>query len=149
MDGQKRNRVDSGPTGGQHFNGQAERIIGLIKKQIWRSFEGKKYSHEETITILQEAAHVINSRPMGHNPWPEGEPLCPQDLMLGRPHPGQPAVKFGTGRQLTRRFEKSATSKERILGQMDKRRFPRATETVKMDKRQKRCQSGRHSTQKR
>jgi hypothetical protein len=50
------------PTGGQHFNGQAERMIGLIKRQIWRSFEGRKYSHEETITILQEAAQVINSR---------------------------------------------------------------------------------------
>jgi hypothetical protein len=30
------------PTGGQNFNGQAERMIGLLKKQIWRSFEGKK-----------------------------------------------------------------------------------------------------------
>jgi hypothetical protein len=39
-------------TGGQHFNGQAERMIGLIKKQIWRSFEGRKYSHEENLTIL-------------------------------------------------------------------------------------------------
>jgi hypothetical protein len=28
------------PTGGQHFSGQAERIIGVLKKQIWRSFEG-------------------------------------------------------------------------------------------------------------
>jgi hypothetical protein len=44
------------PTGGQHFNGHAEKMVGLIKKQIWRSFEGKKYSLKETITILQEAA---------------------------------------------------------------------------------------------
>jgi hypothetical protein len=36
------------PTGGQHFNGQAERMIGLIKKQLWKIFEGKKLSHEET-----------------------------------------------------------------------------------------------------
>jgi hypothetical protein len=28
------------PTGGQHFNGQAERMIGLIKKQLWKIFEG-------------------------------------------------------------------------------------------------------------
>jgi hypothetical protein len=42
------------PTGGQHFNGQAERMIGLIKKQLWRSFEGKKVSHEETLTLLAE-----------------------------------------------------------------------------------------------
>jgi hypothetical protein len=44
------------PTGGQHFNGQTERMIRLIKRQIWRSFEGRKYSHDETITILKEAA---------------------------------------------------------------------------------------------
>jgi hypothetical protein len=25
-------------TGGQHFNGQAERIIRVLKKQIWRNF---------------------------------------------------------------------------------------------------------------
>jgi hypothetical protein len=31
-----------GATGGQNFYGQAERVIELIKKQIWRSFEGKK-----------------------------------------------------------------------------------------------------------
>jgi hypothetical protein len=80
------------PTGGQHFNGQAERMIGLIKRQIWRSFEGRKYSHEETITILQEATQVINSRPLGRNPWPEGEPLCPQDLMLGRARCSQPPL---------------------------------------------------------
>ncbi len=46
------------PTGGQHFNGQAERMIGIVKKQIWQSFEGKKYSHEETITIPQQAAYM-------------------------------------------------------------------------------------------
>ncbi len=104
------------PTGGQHFNGQAERMIGLIKRQIWRSFEGRKYSHEETVTILQEAAQVINSRPLGHNPRPEGQPLCPQDLMLGRARPGQPEVKFETGQQLTRRLENVQRMKEEFWG---------------------------------
>jgi hypothetical protein len=49
------------PTGSQHFNGQAERMIRILKKQIWRSFKGKKYTHEETGTILQEAAQIVNS----------------------------------------------------------------------------------------
>jgi hypothetical protein len=71
------------PTGGQHFNGQAERMIGLIKKQLWKTFEGKKLSHEETLTLLVEAV---------------------QDLMLGRAQPGQVEVKFEMGKQLTRRF---------------------------------------------
>ncbi len=64
------------PTGGQHFNGQAERMIGLIKKRLGRTFEGKKHSHEETLTLLIEAIQSINSRPLGRNPRPEGEPLC-------------------------------------------------------------------------
>jgi hypothetical protein len=93
------------PTGGQHFNGQAERMIGLIKKQLWKTFEGKRLSHEETLTLLVEAVQKINSRPITRNPRPEGEPLCVQDLMLGRAKPGQVEVKFETGKQLTRRFE--------------------------------------------
>jgi hypothetical protein len=88
------------PTGGQHFNGQAERMIGLIKKQLWQTFEGKKHSHEETLTLLVEAVQKIISRPITRNPRPEGEPLCVQDLLLGRAQPGQVEVKFETGKQL-------------------------------------------------
>jgi hypothetical protein len=93
------------PTGGQHFNGQAERMIGLIKKQLWQTFEGKRLTHEETLTVLAEAVQKINSRPLTRNPRPEGEPLCVQDLMLGRAKPGQVEVKFESGKKLTKRFE--------------------------------------------
>jgi hypothetical protein len=80
-------------------------MIGLIKKQLWRIFEGKRLSHEETTTLLAEAVQKINSRPLTRNPRSEGEPLCVQDLMLGRAKPGQVEVKFESGKQLTRRFE--------------------------------------------
>jgi hypothetical protein len=80
-------------------------MIGLIKKQLWKTFEGKRLSHEETLTLLAEAVQKINSRPIAWNPRPEGEPLCVQDLMLGRAKPGQAEVKFETGKKLTRRFE--------------------------------------------
>jgi hypothetical protein len=93
------------PTGGQHFNGQAERMIGLIKQQLWRTFEGRKLTHEETLTILAEAVQKINSRALTWNPRPEGEPLCVQDLMLGRAKPGQAEVKFESGSKLIKRFE--------------------------------------------
>jgi hypothetical protein len=93
------------PTGGQHFNGQAVRMIGLIKKQLWKTFEGKKLTHEETLTVLAEAVQKINSRPLTWNPRPEGERLCVQDLMLGRAKPGQAEVKFESGKKLTKRFE--------------------------------------------
>jgi hypothetical protein len=63
-------------------------MIGLIKKQLWQTFEGKKHSHEETLILLIETVQSINSRPITRNPRPEGEPLCVQDLMLGRAQPG-------------------------------------------------------------
>jgi hypothetical protein len=80
-------------------------MIGLIKQQLWRIFEGKRLSHEETLTVLAEAVHRINSRPLTWNPGPEGEPLCVQDLMLGRAKPGQVEVKLESGKKLTKRFE--------------------------------------------
>ncbi len=52
------------PTAGQHFNGQTERMIGILKRQLHRSFEGKKYTHEETCKFLQEAAQIMNSHPL-------------------------------------------------------------------------------------
>jgi hypothetical protein len=76
-------------------------MIGLIKRQLWKVFEGKRLSHEETTTLLAEAVQKINSRPITGSPSPEGEPLCVQDLMLGRAKPGQVEVKFETGKQLT------------------------------------------------
>ncbi len=112
------------PTGGQHFNGQAERMIGLIKKQLWWLFEGKKYSHEETRTLMQEAVQVINNRPLGRNPGPKGEPLCVQDLMLGRAQPGQPEVKFEARRQLTRRFENMQQARKEFWGRWIEEIFP-------------------------
>jgi hypothetical protein len=83
-------------------------MIGLIKQQLWRTFEGKRLTHEETLTVLAEAVQKINSRPLTWNPRPEGEPLCVQDLMLGRAKPGQAEVKFESGKKLTRRFETSS-----------------------------------------
>ncbi len=112
------------PTGGQHFNGQAERMIGLVKKQQWETFNGKKHSHEETVTLLLEAVQSINSRPITRNPRPEGKPLCVQDLMLGRAQPGQVEVKFERGKQLTRRFENVQRTKEEFWKRWIEEVFP-------------------------
>jgi hypothetical protein len=105
------------PTGGQHFNGQAERMIGLIKKQLWKTFEGKKLTHEETLTVLAEAVQKINSRPLTWNPRPEGESLCVQDLMLGRAKPGQAKVKFESGKKLTKRFSRKVEAVQMEAGE--------------------------------
>ncbi len=71
------------PTGGQHFNRQAKRIIGILKRQIKISLEGKKHTHEETCTFLQETVQILNSRPKQvDNGWRE-TPLSPGDFLVG------------------------------------------------------------------
>ncbi len=87
-------------TGGQHFNRQAERMIGVLKKQIWRNFEGRKYTHEETCMILQETTQVVNSRPLMAGSWAEGDPLRSEDLMKGKARAGMPMAQFETGQHL-------------------------------------------------
>jgi hypothetical protein len=65
-------------------------MIGLIKRQIWRSFEGRKYSHDETITILAEATQVVNSRPLSRNLWPQEEQPRVKLLQEEQPKLGLP-----------------------------------------------------------
>jgi hypothetical protein len=72
-------------------------MIGVLKKQIWRTLEGRKYTHEETCTILQEAAQVVKSRPLTAGPWAEEDPLCPEDLMLGRTRAWMLTARFEMG----------------------------------------------------
>ncbi len=112
------------PTGGQHFNGQAERMIGLLKKQIWRSFEVIKYTHEETTTILQQAVRIVNSRPLAIGLWSEGDPLSPEDLMMGRAGKGMPVVHFEMGHQLIKRLKVVQRAKEEFWDRWVKELFP-------------------------
>jgi hypothetical protein len=82
------------PTIGQHFNGQGERMIGILKKQMQRSFEGKWYSHKEVCILLQENAQIVNSRPLFSGQWTEAESLRPAGLLLGMATTQVPLVRF-------------------------------------------------------
>jgi hypothetical protein len=99
-------------------------MIGLIKKQLWKTFEGRKLTHEETLTVLAEAVQKINSQPLTWNPRPEGEPLCVQDLMLGRAKTGQAEVKFESGKKLTRRFENVQRTQQEVWKRWIEEIFP-------------------------
>jgi hypothetical protein len=50
---------------------KTERMTGMLKKQMQRSCEGKRYSHEGVCTLLQEAAQIINGRPILAGHWAE------------------------------------------------------------------------------
>jgi hypothetical protein len=95
------------PTGAQHFNGQAERIIGLVKKCLTQVLEGRTCSYGELSTIVAEAAQMVNSRPIARNSDDpsSGGPITPLHLQLGRATIEVPQVRFEESSQLTRRLQ--------------------------------------------
>jgi hypothetical protein len=95
------------PTGAQHFNGQAERMIGLLKPCLEQAVNGKRYSYGELATVMAEAAQVVNSRPIarGSEDAQAGGPITPLHLQLGRATVEVPRVGFEEAPSLTRRLQ--------------------------------------------
>ncbi len=95
------------PTGAQHFNGQAERMIGLLKPCLEQAVAGKRYSYGELATVMAEAAQVVNSRPIarGSEDTQAGGPIIPLHLQLGRATVEVPRVRFEEAPSLTRRLQ--------------------------------------------
>jgi hypothetical protein len=112
------------PTGGQHCNRQAERMMGILKKQVFLSFEGKKYTYEKTCNMLQEAAQIVNSCPLVAGPWAEKEPLCPEDFMLVRSGTGVLSVSIETLPQLIKRLCVVQEAKEEFWDRWVQEIFP-------------------------
>ncbi len=57
-------------------------------------------------------------------PWAEGDPLCPEDLMLDRARAGMPVAQFETGQQLVKRFRAVQEAKEEFWNRWVKEVFP-------------------------
>jgi hypothetical protein len=97
------------PVGGQHMNGQAERMIQQVKKVLKTTLSGKSCSFNELTTILFEAAVIVNSRPIGiagrDSDLEAGTPITPLHLMLGRATIEAPQMDFNTDYNLTRRLQ--------------------------------------------
>jgi hypothetical protein len=74
------------PTGGQHYNGQAERLIGLLKRCLEGTLNSRRLTLGELNTVVAEATQMVNSRPIAKNTGdPEtGGPITPIHLQLGR-----------------------------------------------------------------
>jgi hypothetical protein len=95
------------PTGGQHFNGQAERMIGILKKCLEGTLAGKRCTMGELGTIVAEAAQMVNSRPIAPNTGdPESSgPITPLHLLLGRASVEVPQVRFNEMPKLKQRLQ--------------------------------------------
>ncbi len=55
------------PTGGQHYNGQAERLISLLKKCLESTMANRRFLLGELSTVVAEATQMVNSRPIARN----------------------------------------------------------------------------------
>jgi hypothetical protein len=55
-------------------------MIGVLKKQMKQSMGGRRYSHKEIFTLLQETAQTVKSRPLAGGAVPGVQtPLVQQD----------------------------------------------------------------------
>jgi hypothetical protein len=95
------------PTGGQHFNGQAERMIGILKKCLEGALAGKRSTKRELGTIVAEAAQMVNSMPIARSTGdPEsGGPITPLHFLLGPASKEVPQVRFNEMPKLTQRLQ--------------------------------------------
>jgi hypothetical protein len=55
------------PTGGQHYNGQAERLIGLLKRCLESTMVHRRFTLGELNTVVAEATQLVNRRPIAKN----------------------------------------------------------------------------------
>ncbi len=95
------------PTGAQHFNGQAEQMIGLLKPCLDQALAGKRYSYGELATVMAVAAQIVNSRPIarGSEDTQAVGPITPLHLQLGRATVEVPRVRFEEAPSLTWRLQ--------------------------------------------
>jgi hypothetical protein len=84
---------------------------------------------------------VVISRPLTAGPWAARDPLCPEDLMLGRARAGMLVVQFETGQQLVKRFRDVQEAKE-VLGQVGQRGVPIPSEAKEVVQVQEGCKGG-------
>jgi Family of unknown function (DUF5641) len=96
------------PTGAQHFNGQAERMIGLAKLCLEQVLDGKVATFGEMATALKEAQYMLNSRPLAIKPGSDPEslgPVTPLHLMGGRASMYLPGIQLETKHSLIKRMQ--------------------------------------------
>ncbi len=66
----------------------------------------------------------MKSQPLATGLCAEKEPLCPEDLMLGRSGTGVPSVSIETGSQLIKRFHVVQEAKEEFWDRWVQEIFP-------------------------
>ena len=87
-------------------NGCAEALIKSVKKAISIAIGSQALSFSEMLTVLYEAAELVNERPIGKHPTSveEGTYLAPNDLQLGRSSSKIPHEEYSMSTKLSVRY---------------------------------------------
>ena len=104
--GQRRITWHRIPANSQHYNGCAEAMVKLVKKQLDILMHSRNFTKGEMDTLFSDVAQIINSRPLvkraGSDPG-ECNPITPNHLMLGRATVEVPVMNFEENSSLTKR----------------------------------------------
>ena len=68
-------------------NGVIERLVGLVKKCMQKSFMKEVFTHDQLTTLVAEVKRTVNNRPLTSSYVEADEhpsPVCPNDLIYGR-----------------------------------------------------------------
>ena len=96
------------PTGAQHFNGQAERMVGIAKNCLEQILGSINVTFGELQTALKKAQLMMNSRPLAMQPGSDPDvlsPITPLHLIGGRASIHVPEANFEVKPSLTRRMQ--------------------------------------------
>ena len=77
------------PERSPHWSGHTERLVGLVKKCLFKSFKNRFFSKEELEVILTEVMTILNQRPLTNLstvPW-DNPTLTPNHFLFGTPPP--------------------------------------------------------------
>ena len=96
------------PANSQHFNGCAEAMIKITKKQMEDVLAGKFFTKGELDTVFSDVFHTVNSRPLmkgaGQDPL-SGGPITPLHLMNNRCTKEIPRIPMDYNPTVTKRLQ--------------------------------------------
>ena len=94
------------PTNSQHYNGCAESLIKVTKRQLNATLKSRSLTKGELDTLFSDVMHIVNSRPMARGASSDsssGCPITPNHLLLGRATADVPIMLFDHKASLTKR----------------------------------------------
>jgi len=95
------------PTDSQHYNGCAEAMIKVTKRQLSEALKNRSLTKGELDTLFSDVMYIVNSRPLmkgaGDDPL-SGNPITPLHLLGGRCTLNIPTPRFDGKANLTKRL---------------------------------------------